>query len=60
MSNDPPREHSSEPSPALDELLLQLESLKQSNNIAAYISLLQQILLRFVAYCGKKILTIVR
>ncbi|MFL5666526.1 MAG: CHAT domain-containing protein [Ktedonobacteraceae bacterium] len=44
MSNDPPHEHSSEPSPALDGLLLQVESLKQSNNIPAYISLLQQIL----------------
>src|SRR5438270_4849292 len=44
MPNDLSPEHSSEPSPALDELLLQLESLKQSNNIAAYISLLQQIL----------------
>jgi CHAT domain-containing protein/tetratricopeptide (TPR) repeat protein len=44
MANDPPREHSSGPSPALDELLLQVENLKQSNNIAAYISLLQQIL----------------
>ncbi len=44
MPNDLSPEHSSEPSPVLDGLLLQLESLKQSNNIAAYISSLQQIL----------------
>ncbi len=44
MSNPPPREHSSGTSPGLDELLLQVESLKQSNNIVAYISLLRQIL----------------
>lgn len=45
MPNERPHEtSSSEPSFALDELLLQLERLKQSNNTPAYISLLQQIL----------------
>src|SRR5260370_35007879 len=39
-----PESYFSEPSPALEELFLQLETLKQSNNIPGYISLSKQIL----------------
>lgn len=41
MSDEQPQEASSASTPTLDELLLQLEVLKQSDNIPAYISLLE-------------------
>ena len=44
MSDEQPQETSSASTPTLDELLLQLEMLKQSDNILAYICLLEQIL----------------